>query len=610
MCGIIGYAGKRNGTEEVLRGLSGLEYRGYDSAGLATIGARGRLSVTRARGGVACLRRKLDRADSHVRFAIGHTRWATHGVPEERNAHPHVDCQGRFAVVHNGIVENADELRRRLASSGHSLSSETDTECIAHLIEEAYTGDLVAAVLAATAQLVGNYALAVVAKDEDCIVATRRGSPLIIGVGEGEYMLASDVLPILGRTREVIYLKNGHVATIRGETLTLRDETGALVTPTTKRVDWSIEETTRAGFQTYMRKEIDEQPAAIERCVQGRVVAGPRPRVVLPELDDLLATHASPRRIVFAACGTSFHASLAAKSAVEQWCGVPVDVQVASELRYGGTQLGPQDLLVAVSQSGETADTLACVEMARACGVRVLAVCNVAGSSISRAADATLLTRAGPEVSVASTKAFITQCVALRLVAAFLAQRSSEGSSDAVDAALTDLGRLPALVREVINGEPQIASAATSVTDSRLHVFLGRGIGHAVALEGALKLAELSYLPAVGYAAGEIKHGPLAMVDAQVNVVCVLPRGPLRRKMLSAISEVRARGGRVLAVGSRGGEDLEVLGENLLELPQAGPGNEEMLAAVALQLFALHVADQLGRDIDRPRNLAKSVTVE
>jgi len=610
MCGIIGYAGQRDGTEEVLRGLSGLEYRGYDSAGLATVGPQGGLSITRSRGGVECLRRKLDQVDSRGRFAIGHTRWATHGVPDDRNAHPHVDCEGRIAVVHNGIVENADELRRRLVSQGHTLHSETDTECIAHLIEDAYAGDLVAAVREATAQLQGNYALAVVARDEDCIVATRRGSPLIIGVGEGEFMLASDVVPILARTQHVIYLEDGHVATICGETLTLHDDTGVAVPPVTTRVDASVEETTRSGFETYMRKEIDEQPSAVERCLRGRLASGPEPHVILLELDALLDSHGKPQRVIFAACGTSLHASLAAKNVIEQWCGVPVDVQVASELRYGGMLRGAGDLLIAVSQSGETADTLACVEMAQAHGVPVLAVCNVAQSSLARCADATLLTRAGPEVSVASTKAFITQCVALRLVAAWLAQRTNEESRAAVATALVGLAELPTLIRAVIDREPRIALAASAAADSRLHIFLGRGIGHAVALEGALKLAELTYLPAVGYAAGEIKHGPLAMVDGQVNVVCVLPRGALRRKMLSAVSEVRARGGQVLAVGARGREDLEVLGESLLELPRADAGSEGMLAAVALQLFAHHVARVLGRDIDRPRNLAKSVTVE
>ncbi len=610
MCGIIGYAGQRDGTEEVLCGLTGLEYRGYDSAGLATIGPHGGLSITRSRGGVESLRRKLDGADSHVRFAIGHTRWATHGVPDDRNAHPHVDCQGRIAVVHNGIVENAGELRRRLASQGHTLHSDTDTECIAHLIEDAYTGDLEAAVREATAQLVGNYALAVVARDEDCIVATRRGSPLIVGVGEGEFMLASDVLPILARTQEVIYLEDGHVAAIRGETLTLRDDVGDTVPLVTTRVEGSVEDATRAGFETYMRKEIDDQPAAIGRCLQGRLVSGVEPHVVLRELEALFAAHGAPRRVIFAACGTSLHASLAVKNSIEQWCGVPVDVQVASELRYGGMLGREGDLLIAVSQSGETADTLACVEMAQSRGVPVLAVCNVAGSSLARCADATLLTRAGPEVSVASTKAFTTQCVTLQLVAAWLAPRTNDVDPDAVTAALDGLAVLPALIRQVIDTEPEIAVAAMAAADSRLHIFLGRGLGHAVALEGALKLAELSYLPAVGYAAGEIKHGPLAMVDALVNVVCVLPSGTLRRKMLCAVSEVRARGGRVLAIGARGQDDVAALGDSLLELPGSDVGSEGLLAAVALQLFALHVARHLGRDIDRPRNLAKSVTVE
>lgn len=608
MCGIIGYVGPRNGTAEVLRGLQQLEYRGYDSAGIATVGARGRLTVTRALGRVHALRGKLDAEASSPRAAIGHTRWATHGGPELRNAHPHVDCHGQIAVVHNGIIENAQALRAELAARGHALASDTDSECIAHLIEEHLQGDLPAAVRAAAARLEGSFALVVIARDSDCIVAVRQGSPVLVGVGDEEFTVASDLLPILERTRDVLHLENRQMAVIRNGAVELYDAKGRALAAEPVTVDLSAEQTSRGGFDTYLRKEIDEQSDAVARCIRGRA----RPTtdgVYIPALRRFLTGLGPLSRVVFAACGTSYHASLTAKAAIESMCGVPVDVRLASELRGDSTMLGQNDLLVAVSQSGETADTLGCVEFARSRGVPVLAVCNVDGSSLVRAADQTVLTHAGPEVSVASTKAFATQVVALRMVAAVLAQSLGTAEDEVMTTLAKELLALPHLLKEVLTREAEISSAAKAHSDAKLFAFLGRKHGHAIALEGALKLAELTYVPALGFAAGELKHGPLAMVDENVSVLCVLDDGPTRAKMKSTIQEVRARGGRVL-VFDTGRDDLGV-DVDRIQLPSTHSlESSALVAAVALQLFAYHAALTLDRDIDRPRNLAKSVTVE
>lgn len=609
MCGIIGYSGPRNGTKEVLRGLKQLEYRGYDSAGIAAVNESGGLSVVRSLGRVESLRQKLGSTDMVVRAAIGHTRWATHGVPEERNAHPHVDCHGRLAVVHNGIVENAGALRRRLVGAGHTLRSDTDSECIAHLIEEVFVDDLPAAVRTATRELEGRYAVVAIAKDDDCIVAVRQGSPVLIGVGDGEFIVASDMLPIAERTKDVVYLENGQMAVIRDGGLQIFDENQHRVPTVIQQVDWDSEEVTSGEYDTFMRKEIEEQPAAIERCLRGRLTRGEALLPKLPELERFLASIEVPRRVVFAACGTSYHASLLAKRSIERLCRIPVDVRFASELRQENSLLGAGDLLIAVSQSGETADTLGCVELAARRSVPVLAVCNVDGSSLVRAAAVTVLTHAGPEISVASTKAFSTQAVALGLVSATLAGRIGGGTASLVEAELEQLLVLPKLIRGVLAVEDKIAEAARAHADARMFAFLGKGASHPIALEGALKLAELTYVPAAGYAAGELKHGPLAMVDESVSIICIVDGGPSRAKMHGTIQEVRARGGLVVAFDS--GTD-ENLGENVdrIALPTAPPGCAALVSTVALQLFAYHVARTLGREVDHPRNLAKSVTVE
>ncbi|MBV1860515.1 MAG: glutamine--fructose-6-phosphate transaminase (isomerizing) [Nannocystaceae bacterium] len=609
MCGIIGYSGPRNGTKEVLRGLKQLEYRGYDSAGIAAVDEHGGLSVVRSVGRVESLRQKLGATDMVVRAAIGHTRWATHGTTKERNAHPHVDCHGRLAVVHNGIVENAGVLRLRLANAGHTLHSDTDSECIAHLIEEVFTGDLPAAVRMATRALEGSYAVVAIAKNDDCIVAVRQGSPVIIGVGDGEFIVASDVLPILKRTQDVVYLDNGQMAVIRGGELQVFDEKQQRIPTTITHVDGESQEVTSGVYDTFMRKEIEEQPAAIERCLRGRITLGDVPETCLPELARFFHMNEVPRRIVFAACGTSYHASLVAKRSIERLCRVPVDVRFASELRLQDTLLRSSDLLVAVSQSGETADTLACVELAKARSVPVLAVCNVDGSSLVRAAKVTVLTHAGPEISVASTKAFSTQAAALGLISATLARRVGRGFSAEVASELEQLVALPSLIRSLLAAEGQIAAAAKVHADARMFAFLGKDAAHPMALEGALKLAELTYVPAAGFAAGELKHGPLAMVDETVSIVCLIGGGPSRTKMHGTIQEVRARGGRVLAFDTGDGGSLGE-GVDHIRLPTAPPSSAALVCAVALQLFAYHVARTLGRDVDHPRNLAKSVTVE
>ena len=608
MCGIIGFVGSDEVVPVILDGLKRLEYRGYDSAGMAVLGADG-VQILRAEGKLRNLEQLAYHQPLHGTTGVGHTRWATHGAPTEANAHPQVDASGGIAVVHNGILENYSSLRRELQEDGVELSSDTDTELIAQLLGRE-TGALGDRVLKVLPRLVGQYAVVAVSRWEpETVVAFRQGPPLVVGVGDGENMVASDVIAVLHRTRKVIYLENGDIAVVRADGVELRDGSGALVERPVETLDWDTGRVEKGGYRHFMLKEIFEQPDAIRNTVRAYLDTD-RSGVNLDGLGFSGEQLAKLRRIHMVACGTSWHACLVAKFILEELTGLPTDVDYASEYRYRNPLLGDDLLVIGVTQSGETADTLAAMEMAEAGGALLATVCNVRGSSSWRMAGARMLTQAGPEIGVASTKAFTTQLVALVVLA--LALRASRGLSDELDRTLlTELQRLPLAVEEVLRTDRDLYLRGTEMlaeaTDS---LFLGRGILYPIALEGALKLKEISYLHAEGYPAGEMKHGPIALVTDGFPVVAVATATATREKLLGNLMEVKARGAVVLAVAEVDAEDVAEIAELVLPVPEVHRLLQPVVAVVPLQLLAYNVAVELGLDVDQPRNLAKSVTVE
>jgi glucosamine--fructose-6-phosphate aminotransferase (isomerizing) len=611
MCGIVGYIGGREAAPFLVEGLRRLEYRGYDSAGAAFL-VGDRMVLRKARGRVTDLANEIVGAGQGARSGIGHTRWATHGRPSDRNAHPHADCAGRLAVVHNGIIENHRELREQLVAEGHAFASETDTEVLAHLVESERNGDgLQGAVRRALARATGAYAVAVIsAEDPDVLVAARQGSPLIVGLGDGERFLASDIPALLPFTREQLILEDGEAAILGREALeVLRLRDGGRRSRRATRVDWDVATAEKDGHPHFMRKEILEQPRALRDTIAGRLRAG------LPDLAELGAAEGllrSAPAVELVACGTSWHAGLVGKRYLEELAGVRASAEIASEYRYRPRPAGADGaLVVAVSQSGETADTLAAMRGAAALGNPPLAIVNVVGSSIAREARGVLYTRAGPEISVASTKAFVTQVAALHLVAVH-AGRLRGALDDARAAALCDgLARLPdALAAALPALADQARGLASRVADKRGALFLGRGLGWPLALEGALKLKEITYVHAEGYPAGEMKHGPIALVGPETLVVAVAPKDRLHGKTMSNLAEVKARDGHLVAVGTEGDAELAAIADEVFWLPPVDEALYPILAAAPLQLLAYELAVRLGRDVDKPRNLAKSVTVE
>jgi glucosamine--fructose-6-phosphate aminotransferase (isomerizing) len=610
MCGIVGYVGPDEALPIVIEGLRRLEYRGYDSAGVAVLGDE--LVVVKRAGKLSELDDALanDRAPSGT-TGMGHTRWATHGAPTDRNAHPHLDCHGRIAVIHNGIIENFQGLRARLDKDGHSLLSGTDTECIAHLIEEKLTEggvSLVAAIRAAVRDLEGAYSLVVCAIDEpDVLVGVKVSSPLVVGVGEGETLLASDIPAVLDRTTSVIPVEEGTIVEIRRDGATFTDFEGSTLSPTPIEVDWDVAHAQKGGYDTFMRKEIDEQPDAIRDTLVGRVVGG---RLTVDELhvsDDALR---EVNKVFVVACGTAFHSGLVAKYAIEHWTRLPVEVEIASEFRYRDPVLGPDTLTLAVSQSGETIDTLEAARHARQQGSQVIAITNTVGSSLSREADGVLYTHAGPEIGVAATKTFATQMVSQYLVALYLAQVRGTKFPEEIAEVLADLDRLPEQVARAIELDPQVQALAARYQGARDVLFIGRHTGYPAALEGALKLKELSYIHAEGHPAGELKHGAIALVEEGVPVVAVATQCHVYPKMLSNIQEVRARGAAVIAVATEGDEQIAGFADHVLHVPATPELLAPVVVTVPLQLLAYHIATLRGCDVDQPRNLAKSVTVE
>ncbi|HEU4568686.1 MAG TPA: glutamine--fructose-6-phosphate transaminase (isomerizing) [Marmoricola sp.] len=614
MCGIVGYVGDKQAREVVIDGLRRLEYRGYDSAGVALV-SDGEIAFDKRAGKLANLEKAIEESPlPGSTTGIGHTRWATHGAPNDTNAHPHLGAQGRAALVHNGIIENFAALRDELERAGHDLLSETDTEVAAHLLEVELDGgaDLTGAMQAVCRRLEGAFTLvAVDALDPSRVVAARRNSPLVVGIGEGENFLGSDVAAFIEHTREALELGQDQVVTITRDRVEVSDFDGNPAEGRRYHVDWDLSAAEKGGFDWFMRKEIFEQPEAVADALLGRhdehgALQLDEVRISDEELRDI-------DKIVIVGCGTAHYAGLVAKYAVEHWTRIPCEVELAHEFRYRDPILTRNTLVVAISQSGETADTLMAIRHARAQRSKVLAICNTNGSTIPRESDAVIYTHAGPEIGVASTKGFLTQLIACYLLGLYLAQVRGTKFGDEIAAVVEELQRMPGHVQQVLDDAEKVYELARGHADTRSVLFLGRHAGYPVALEGALKLKELAYIHAEGFAAGELKHGPIALIEEGLPVFCVVPprgRDQLHDKMASAIQEIRARGARTIVLAEDGDREVAPYADETLVLPVVPTLLQPIVAVVPLQLFACELATVLGHDVDQPRNLAKSVTVE
>lgn len=617
MCGIVGYVGpsapSARPLDVVMTGLARLEYRGYDSAGVALVTPAG-LAVAKKAGKLGNLTAELERSPlAESTAAIGHTRWATHGAPTDRNAHPHVSSDGKVAVIHNGIIENFAELRRELTDDGVVLASDTDTEVVAHLLGRAFAGDLTEAMRAVAARLTGTYTLLAVHADvPDVVVGTRHDSPLVVGLGAGENFLGSDVAAFIAHTREAVELGQDQVVTITPSGVRVIDAAGQAVEPARYTVDWDASAAEKGGFRSFMDKEIADQPQAVADTLLGRTdLAG---RLVLDEIRVDEAVLRQIDKIIIIACGTAAYAGQVAKYAIEHWCRIPCEVELAHEFRYRDPVVNAKTLVVAVSQSGETMDTLMAVRHAREQGATVLAIVNTHGSTIPRESDAVLYTHAGPEVAVASTKAFLAQITAAYLLGLYLAQLRGTKYRDEIAQVLEDLRAIPAKIQEVLDHAGPVRDAAIQMKDAPSVLFLGRHVGYPVAMEGALKLKELAYIHAEGFAAGELKHGPIALIEEDQPVFIIVPsprgRDSLHSKVVSNIQEIRARGARTLVIAEEGDTDVLPFADEVFFVPQTSTLLAPLVSVVPLQIFACELASAKGLDVDQPRNLAKSVTVE
>ncbi|MER5950856.1 glutamine--fructose-6-phosphate transaminase (isomerizing) [Streptomyces sp. NPDC001904] len=613
MCGIVGYVGSQSAHDVVLAGLKRLEYRGYDSAGIAVL-ADGALASVKKAGKLANLEKALvDRPLPAGSTGIGHTRWATHGGPTDANAHPHPDNASRVAVVHNGIIENFADLRDELSARGHTFASETDTEVVAHLLAEEFAGDLAEAMRRVCRRLEGAFTLVAVHADApDVVVGARRNSPLVVGVGEGEAFLASDVAAFIAHTRSAIELGQDQVVELRPDAVVVTDFDGRPADVRSYHIDWDASAAEKGGYDYFMLKEIAEQPKAVADTLLGRI--GAEGQLTLDELRIPAQVLRMVDKVVIVACGTAFHAGLIAKYAIEHWTRIPCEVELASEFRYRDPILDARSLVIAISQSGETMDTLMALRHAREQGATVLAICNTNGSTIPRESDAVLYTHAGPEVAVASTKAFLTQLVACYLVALYLGQVRGTKWGDEIAAVVRELGRIGEEVERVLETMEPVRELARSLAGQDTVLFLGRHVGYPVALEGALKLKELAYMHAEGFAAGELKHGPIALIEDGVPVVVVVPsprgRSVLHDKIVSNIQEIRARGARTIVIAEEGDEAVVPYADHLVRVPVTPTLLQPLVATVPLQVFACELATARGNEVDQPRNLAKSVTVE
>jgi glucosamine--fructose-6-phosphate aminotransferase (isomerizing) len=612
MCGIVGYIGFREAWPIVIKGLKRLEYRGYDSAGIALIGETG-LNIYKKAGKVVELENFAEGKDQSGSVGIGHTRWATHGAPSDRNSHPHTSNDGQLSIIHNGIIENYATIKEELEKRGHTFNSDTDTEVLVHLIEEIYkneNNDLLEAVRLALHEVNGAYAIVVMDKNNpDQLIAARKGSPMVIGVGEGEYFIASDATPIVEYTKNVIYLQDNEIAFLKRDELLIKRLDNVEQTPYIHELEMKLEMLEKGGYEHFMLKEIYEQPRSIRDCLRGRIYPN-EGRVQLGGLQEYAEKFKNIDRIIIIACGTSWHAGLVGEYLIEEYARIPVEVEYASEFRYRNPIITEKDIVIAISQSGETADTMAAIEMAKEKGATIFGVCNVVGASIPRITDAGAYTHAGPEIGVASTKAFTAQVTVLTLIAFFMAQQKGTVNSSKMVELLTELDLIPERVQKALEADAMIQEIAAKFKDSRNCLFLGRGSGFPVALEGALKLKEISYIHAEGYPAAEMKHGPIALIDEEMPVVVIATRNSSYEKVISNIQEVKARKGIVLAIVTEGDETVKAMADYVIEIPDASEAFLPLLATIPLQLLSYHIAVLRGCNVDQPRNLAKSVTVE
>lgn len=611
MCGIVAYLGHRRASDVVLKGLKRLEYRGYDSAGIAVL--NGGLNIYKKKGKVADLESHLHEKDLSSNIAIGHTRWATHGEPNDANAHPHASDSGRLAIIHNGIIENYSAIKQELLGKGHVFTSDTDTEVLIHFIEEIQEAEdcsLEEAVRLAMNEVVGAYAIVIMSADHpDMLIAARKGSPLVVGLGDDEFFLASDATPIVEYTQDVVYLNDLELAIIRNNKLVVKDTSDLPLTPYIQKLELELEAIEKGGFDHFMLKEIFEQPRSIRDCMRGRLDAAAS-RVTLGGLRDHIDQLVKADRIIIVACGTSWHAGLVAEYFFEEYCRIPVEVEYASEFRYRNPVIREGDVVIAISQSGETADTLAAIELAKSRGATIFGVCNVVGSSIARATHAGAYTHAGPEIGVASTKAFTAQLTVLNMIALMVGQRRGTISDDTFRDLLEGMESLPAIVEETLKLNNLVEEISETFKDARNFIYLGRGYNFPVALEGALKLKEISYIHAEGYPAAEMKHGPIALIDEEMPVVFIATHDSSYDKIVSNIQEVKARKGRVISIVTRGDTLIPRMSEFVIEVPPIHEALMPLVSVIPLQLLSYHIAVMRGCNVDQPRNLAKSVTVE
>ncbi|MES2560738.1 MAG: glutamine--fructose-6-phosphate transaminase (isomerizing) [Bacteroidota bacterium] len=613
MCGIVAYIGHREAYPIVVKGLKRLEYRGYDSAGVALLNDKKDFLVYKKSGKVSDLEGSVGEKDTHAHTGMGHTRWATHGAPNDVNAHPHLSQNGEFAIIHNGIIENYASLKKALIDRGHIFKSETDTEVLIHLIEEISNNNEVPfeeAVRMALTQVVGAYAIVILSKkDPNYLIGARKGSPMVIGVGEGEHFIASDATPIVEYTRNVIYLNDGEIAIIDNQHLTVKTIDNIIKTPYIQELEINLESIEKGGFDHFMMKEIFEQPRSILDSFRGRIHIN-EAAITMAGIDMFEDKLKNIKRILIVGCGTSRHAGLVGEYLFEDFARIPVEVEYASEFRYRNPIIGEDDFVIAISQSGETADTLAALELAKSKGATIFGICNVVGSSIPRMTDAGAYTHAGPEIGVASTKAFTAQVTALTLMALSIAQKRGTISSQRLRELLIELETIPGKVEETLKSNDYIKTIAAQIKDTSNALYLGRGYGFPIALEGALKLKEISYIHAEGYPAAEMKHGPIALIDEEMPVVVIATQHSNYEKVISNIQEVRARKGKVIAIATKGDEHIKEQADHVIYIPECEEAMLPLLATIPLQLLSYHIAVMRECNVDQPRNLAKSVTVE
>ena len=614
MCGIVGYIGHREAYPILIKGLKRLEYRGYDSAGVALINDNGDLNVYKTKGKVADLEAFCRDKNVSGNVGIAHTRWATHGEPSSLNAHPHYSESKNLAIIHNGIIENYADLKKKLVSDGVHFRSDTDTEVIVQLVEYIQIKNnvnLLAAVQLALHQLIGAYAIAILDKrDRNQIIVARKQSPLVIGIGEDEFFIGSDATPIIEYTDKVVYLDDDNIAVIRiGEELKVVNNMNMQMSPEVKKVELNLGQIEKGGFPHFMLKEIFDQPECLLNCMRGRVNVDAN-NVTLSAVIDYKKQLLNAKRIIIVACGTSWHAGLIGKQLIESFCRVPVEVEYASEFRYRNPVINKDDLVIAISQSGETADTLAAVKLAKDNGAFVFGICNAIGSSIPRATDTGSYIHVGPEIGVASTKAFTGQVTVLVMLALALAKEKKTISAEQYAAVVEELSVIPSKMEKMLKHNDRISELSRTFTYARNFLYLGRGYSYPVALEGALKLKEISYIHAEGYPAAEMKHGPIALIDSDMPVVVIAPHDDMYKKVLSNIQEIKARKGKIIALVSKGDDTISKIADEVIEMPETLECLEPLIASIPLQLLAYHIAVCKGKDVDQPRNLAKSVTVE